>query len=817
MSADNEKSKRDTLSIRKSLTYGLGRRMTLYFGLMIGAFVSTLIYLNTITQLELVHTRFSERSDSLGILIQEVTLPYLFEGRPAELDIIYQELMRQPDILSLRFIDPDGFLLVNGSSEGNALFLGRVDDTLVTEATTSETTHIRNLQGRIQVAVPAIYGNVNYGTIRFDLDGTAANREVNLVLRRNLMFGVFFTLTGILLSIWISRRLTEPLARLNSATERAAKGNLNQSIVIRTNDEVESLADSFNLMLGNLRAWVKSLEDTQTKLEISSDDLNDKNAELQVVAEQAKSAEKAKSQFLARMSHEIRTPMNGVLGMTELLADTELTNNQLSLVDSIHTSGSTLLNIINDILDFSKIDSGHMTLRDDPYRPTELLDNTAQMLSFQAGQAGVDLITRVAPDLPKSLLGDESRLKQVIINLVGNALKFTEDGYVLINVTLKEENGTSVMQVDVCDTGCGIPEEKLATVFDQFTQVDGSYSRKHQGTGLGLAIAKGFIELMGGRIWVKSTVGTGTTFTFNVPLIQPETPLTPRAIDSADLRDMKILVLQSEPTALFVMNEMMSAWNAQVAAFETAKAGLESLRDAQANGAPYDVVLTEMGMPDMERKDLFRAIYEAKSGADTRVIALRPMNDAIHRTGEENLLTNSEVIKPVQAPKLLEALTAPRAEDARSATDANTVVDASATNGTAHKKVATELTEPASDKTILIVDDNKTNRKLIEIFLNRLGITHHSASDGEEAVEIYRDYHPDLVLMDVSMPVMNGLDATREIRRLENANGDFQTHIIGLTAHSAPEDREACLDSGMNAHMAKPIKLAQLKDVIAEL
>ncbi len=816
MAAADDKTNSRMSKMRKSLTYGLGRRMTLYFGLMIGAFVSTLIYLNTITQLELVHTRFSERSDSLGILIQEVTLPYLFEGRPAELDIIYQELMRQPDILSLRFIDPEGFLLVNGSSEGNALFLGRVEDPLVTEAVASETTHIRNVEGRIQVAVPAIYGNVNYGTIRFDLDGTAANREVNLVLRRNLMFGVFFTLTGILLSIWISRRLTEPLARLNSATERAAKGNLNQSIVIRTNDEVESLADSFNLMLGNLRAWVKSLEDTQTKLEISSDDLNAKNAELQVVAEQAKTAERAKSQFLARMSHEIRTPMNGVLGMTELLSDTDLTSNQLGLVDSIHTSGTTLLNIINDILDFSKIDSGHMTLRDEPYRPLELVENTAQMLSYQAGQAGVDLITRVEPDLPKSLLGDESRLKQVIINLVGNALKFTDEGYVLINATLKDENGKPFMQVDVCDTGCGIPEEKLATVFDQFTQVDGSYSRKHQGTGLGLAIAKGFVELMGGRIWVKSTVGTGTTFTFNVPLVQPDTPLPARTIDSANLNDMKVLVLQSEPTALFVMNEVMSSWNGQVATFESADEALESLREAAISGAPYDVVLTEMGLPDMDREDLFRAIHQITEDARTRVVALRPMDDAIHQNGSEHNFTDCEVIKPVQTAKLLEALTAPQKVQTRRKADQETQ-DTPPSNGAAQKRVATELTEPVSDKTILIVDDNKTNRKLIEIFLNRLGVTHHSASDGEQAVECYRDIHPDLVLMDVSMPVMNGLDATREIRRLEGANGDFRTHIIGLTAHSAPEDRAACLDSGMNAHMAKPIKLAQLKAVISQL
>jgi CheY-like chemotaxis protein len=192
------------------------------------------------------------------------------------------------------------------------------------------------------------------------------------------------------------------------------------------------------------------------------------------------------------------------------------------------------------------------------------------------------------------------------------------------------------------------------------------------------------------------------------------------------------------------------------------------------------------------------------------------MDDAIHQNGSEHDFTDSEVIKPVQTAKLLEALTTPHKANTRRKTDLE-IHDNQPANGTAQKRVATELTKPVSDKTILIVDDNKTNRKLIEIFLNRLGVTHHSASDGEQAVECYRDVHPDLVLMDVSMPVMNGLDATREIRRLEGANGDFRTHIIGLTAHSAPEDRAACLDSGMNAHMAKPIKLSQLKDVISQL
>ncbi|MDA5556938.1 hybrid sensor histidine kinase/response regulator [Shimia sp. MMG029] len=796
----------------QSLTYGLGRRMTLYFGIMIGAFVTTLIYLNTLTQLELVRTRFAERSDALGILIQEVTLPYLFEGRPAELDIIYQELLRQPDILSLKFVDPNGYLLVNGEEDSNALFLSRVDDPIIAETSESKVKKIVSENSVIQVAVPVIYGNVNYGTIRFDLDGAPANNEVSLVLRRNMLFGVFFTLTGVLLSIWVSRRLTEPLARLNSATKRAAKGNLNQSIVIRTNDEVEGLANSFNLMLGNLRAWVQSLEDTQTKLELSGRDLNAKNKELQVAAEQAQAAEKAKSQFLARMSHEIRTPMNGVLGMAELLADTDLSNDQKDLLESIHSSGSTLLTIINDILDFSKIDGKHMVLREEVFRPSEVIENTAQMLAFQAASAGVDLITRIEPTLPKSLVGDDARLQQIIINLVGNALKFTEEGYVLINATLKTEDGRDVMQVDVCDTGIGIPQSQLETVFDQFTQVDGSYSRRHQGTGLGLAIAKGFIELMGGRIWAKSEIGTGTTFSFTVPIVSPEAPPPLQSEDSVDLEGLKVLVMQSEPTALFVVKETLKQWGAEPHTFETANAALTSLSDAAQSDAPYDVIITETTMPDMEQSKLFTEIKAAQSREKAQLIVVKPINEGLSPEIEAIMQADAELLKPVNTRKLLLALLPDEME----------VEDTVATSSfeqprVAPKPVAQELSNEPNRKTILIVDDNKTNRKLIEVYLTRLGVSHFSANDGEEAINRFQKHKPDLVLMDVSMPVMNGLEATREIRALEELKGVARSQIIGLTAHSAPEDREACLNSGMDAHIAKPIKLQELKTIIAEL
>ena len=812
MSAAKNRMTHNFANTWQSVTYGLGRRMTLYFGLMIGAFVTTLIYLNTLTQLELVRERFAERSDSLGILIQEVTLPYLFEGRPAELDIIYNELMRQPDILSLKFADPNGYLLVNGAEDANALFLSLVDDPLITQAAETETTVIVSEDDRIQVAVPAIYGNVNYGTIRFDLDGAPANNEVSLVLRRNVLFGVFFTLTGVLLSIWVSRRLTEPLARLNSATKRAARGNLNQSIVIRTNDEVESLANSFNLMLGNLRAWVQSLEDTQSKLELSGLDLNRKNQELQIAVEQATAAEQAKSQFLARMSHEIRTPMNGVLGMAELLADTDLSVDQKNLLESIHSSGSTLLRIINDILDFSKIDSDHMTLRDEPFRPRNVIESTAQMLSFQAANAGVDLITRVEPSLPKSLMGDESRLQQIIINLVGNALKFTEEGYVLINATLKEEEGREVMQVDVCDTGIGIPASKLETVFEQFTQVDGSYSRRHQGTGLGLAIAKGFTELMGGRIWVQSTMGKGTTFSFTVPITKPQTPPPLHAEDSVDLEALKVMVIQPEPTALFAINETLSQWGADVHTFETATEAIQSLRKAAVGNSPFEVIITETSMPDMAQAELFEDLKSAQNQKKARLILVKPISDALHSGEGDTPQADAELLKPLLTPKLLDALLPGELEEHETATAG----PAAKSNG-APKPIAEELLELPTDKTILIVDDNKTNRKLIEVFLDRLGIEHISANDGQQAISSFKSHRPDLVLMDVSMPVMNGLEATQAIRALEALGSNTPSQIVGLTAHSAPEDREACLNSGMNSHMAKPIKLQQLRTLIAQL
>ncbi|MGR3713522.1 MAG: ATP-binding protein [Shimia sp.] len=647
------------LSLWRHLTRGLARRMLVYFGALITFCVAVLIYSNTMTQQDLVEQRFKQRAESLGHLILEVSLPYLFDGHPSELDVIYEELEDQPEILALSFVDSDGRLIVSGAKQEHSLFLGLVDDPLVNQAQVTRDVAFRKLDGLIEVAIPVIYGNFNFGTIRVDLDGMITVRETQLVRQRNMLFGLLFIVAGLGMSFFTARRLTGPRAELTKATEKAAAGNLDHRIAIHTNDEVESLASSFNAMMDHLAERVQKLELTKEQLKAFSDELHEKNQQLHTAvetAQNAENAENAKPQFLARMSHEIRIPMNGVLGMAELLSDSELTAAQRGLLDSMNSSGSSLLNIINDILDFSKIDSGHMTVRKDVCKPIDIIEKTAQILAFQASDAGVDLITRVDPALPDYILGDTPRLKQIIINLAGNALKFTDEGYVTIDARLaKGDDGTPLIQFNVCDTGVGIPAENLATVFDQFTQVDGSYSRKHQGTGLGLAISKGFVELMGGKIWATSRMGKGSTFSFALPIYEPTDEGVPE-IEAVDLKNLRVLVVQKEPMAQFATNEQLTHWGALPDAMGDGGTALKALKSATQDATPFDMVLVESKLPDMSATTFLQACRSLNGIEQPRVVFINELRDSVGIAFDIDAAPDAELQKPILAGNLLRAV-----------------------------------------------------------------------------------------------------------------------------------------------------------------
>ncbi|MBO9466480.1 response regulator [Tropicibacter sp. R15_0] len=779
-------------------------RMAMYFGLTTAAIVVTLTIINTFTQLQLVNERILEKSKSFGSLVREATLPYLVDNRPAELDVIYEELAEQPEITRLDFIDPDGTLLVTSEDEGGSLFLATIEDPLVDQAQGSRQLQLVWEGDVVEVALPVELGMTYYGTVRYSVQTALDQHDITFVLYRNLTFACLFTIFSVFISFLIAQRLTAPLEKLTKASRSAAAGNLDQFIDIQTNDEVASLATSFNKMLDNLRARLAANEDAQTRLQKFSLDLNSKNIQLGQALEQARSAEAAKTEFLASMSHEIRTPMNGVLGMTELLAETDLDQHQSNLVDTIATSGQSLLNIINDILDFSKIEAGQMQLRKEPLDIQDLVEDTARVLALQAARKNVELITRCDPDLPERMLGDFARMKQVLLNFASNAVKFTEAGHVLIHAQrVLSKSGEDRLRIEVQDTGCGIPQDKIKEVFNRFTQVDGSFTRKHEGTGLGLAISKGFVELMGGRIQVTSQVGVGSSFGFEMPLAEAvPVPATPSPAKKRGPFEGYGVLLSDQPDLVASLVECLTNAHIQITGVETDKALLNSLQTLAKDRAPPAFVLIDDRVSDLKLEPFLNSLNSVTSGHPPRVILLHSMGSTI---ATEKL--DATLAKPVSARALVQVID-----------QVSHIGQRPALPRVTNAKKGKLAPLPKTDRKVLVVDDNATNLKLVQMVLKRLGLPFVSATNGVEAVEQYRAHNPFLVLMDVSMPVMNGLEASAQIRLIEAENPEEAApcHIVGLTAHSSPQDKKACLDSGMDGHLAKPINLGKLRDVIQD-